>query len=536
MKSKREDLFLYGLLILFLISLFHRLDFLHLKFEEPRRALVSWEMIQSGNWLQPSIYTLPYYNKPPVYNWVLAVFMKLFGNADWVIRMPTVVSFLTIGVTNFFFWKSKIGRQGALWSSICFVTSVNIYFYFSFQGEIDMFYSMLVFLQVIGIVHYFEKGQFWQLFLISYLLTAVGFLTKGIPSIGFQGLTLIGIMLYSRRYRWFFSLQHLLSGCLSVLLIASFFYFYYVNGGHTDLYLSKIFFEGARRTVNHQQTFSFLRNFLSFIPLFLYLLSPWAIISLFGLNKAILKKQLNNPWLVYTLVFLVCNLPLYWLSAGTRDRYLYMFLPFCMVWLVPWLLNSVDKKSFRTASALTTLLLALSIFILVFMPLLDMTLSANVIAIAAGIVLLVSGWLIFKEKLNPLHGWFVLLVVFRITFNWVVLDERKKNEKSADYPELIQTILLITDHQPVYYRAPLVQEEVPLPLIDRMVTFQKVERLDYTFTYYLNRATGQTVKHISNYPEEGYVIEETGSSSLHKTNEVMLVFLLGKKQYQLVKI
>ena len=178
MKSSKEDLLLYGLLVLFLFSLFHRLDFLHLKFEEPRRALVSWEMLHSGNWLRPSIYGLPYFNKPPIYNWFLAFFMKLFGNADWVVRMPTVISLITIGSTNFWFWRKKIGEQAALWSSICFVTSVNIYFYFSFQGEIDMFYTLLVYLQVIGIIHFFEKGQFWRLFLVSYIISMICFLVR----------------------------------------------------------------------------------------------------------------------------------------------------------------------------------------------------------------------------------------------------------------------------------------------------------------------------------------------------------------------
>jgi 4-amino-4-deoxy-L-arabinose transferase-like glycosyltransferase len=534
MKNKTEVLLLTGLVALFILSLFHRLDFSHLKFEEPRRALVSLEMIRSGNWLQPSIYGLPYFNKPPVYNWVLAVFMKVLGTADWVIRLPTVLSMLLIGLFNYRFWKPKIGKQASLWSSIFFVTSVNIYFYFSFQGEIDMFYSLIIFLQVLSIFHYYERKAYWHLFLVSYLLTAIGFLTKGVPSIGFQGLTLIGMMLYYRQFKWFFSLQHVVAGLLSVGIMASFFIAYMINGGQTELYLSKIFFEGARRTVNHQQSFSFLSSFASFIPLFLYLLSPWVILSLFGINKSRIIKLRQNKWLTFALIFLLFNLPLYWFSAGTRDRYLYMFLPFCMVWLSPLVLNGLEKKSFRVTTSIFIAILGIASLAALTTPVGSLP-HAQPVLIGFSVFALVTSVFGYIKRTHQLLSWFAVLIALRFVFNMIVLEQRKQEEYSASFPAIVDEIRSYTQQGPIYYYAPFQLEEVPLPVLDQTVTFREVPRLDYTFTYYLNRTIIKTIQHSDVISQGSIIIMEPHNLIQAKTNQVLMEFDLGNKRYLLVK-
>jgi 4-amino-4-deoxy-L-arabinose transferase-like glycosyltransferase len=73
---KKRTPFGYLFLLLILLALFGGLGIMDLRGEEPRRALVAWEMIRQANYLQPTIQGLPYYNKPPVFNWVVAVFFQ----------------------------------------------------------------------------------------------------------------------------------------------------------------------------------------------------------------------------------------------------------------------------------------------------------------------------------------------------------------------------------------------------------------------------------------------------------------------------
>ncbi len=39
--------------------------------EEPRRALVAMEMMYSGDYIHTTIHGAAYYNKPPLFNWLV---------------------------------------------------------------------------------------------------------------------------------------------------------------------------------------------------------------------------------------------------------------------------------------------------------------------------------------------------------------------------------------------------------------------------------------------------------------------------------
>ena len=59
--------------------------------DEAIRALVAYEMMLSDNYLVPTMRGDFYFSKPPLYNWILIGFFKLFGGVnEWVSRIPTV--------------------------------------------------------------------------------------------------------------------------------------------------------------------------------------------------------------------------------------------------------------------------------------------------------------------------------------------------------------------------------------------------------------------------------------------------------------
>ena len=93
-------------ILVFLLAAFALLGgqhLLELRAEEPRRAVVALEMVLSGNYLAPHINGMPYYNKPPGFNWMVAACYQLFGStSEWVSRLPAVLAFLAMGVVNFF--------------------------------------------------------------------------------------------------------------------------------------------------------------------------------------------------------------------------------------------------------------------------------------------------------------------------------------------------------------------------------------------------------------------------------------------------
>ena len=63
--------------------------------DEPRRALVALEMILSNDYVTPTLNGARYFNKPPLYNWIIAGSYHLFGNySSFALRFPMLVVLL----------------------------------------------------------------------------------------------------------------------------------------------------------------------------------------------------------------------------------------------------------------------------------------------------------------------------------------------------------------------------------------------------------------------------------------------------------
>lgn len=63
--------------ILFLPAYLLNLNMVQLIRDEAIRAIVAFEMIQSGDFITPTIGGQPYLMKPPLFNWIIAFFSGL---------------------------------------------------------------------------------------------------------------------------------------------------------------------------------------------------------------------------------------------------------------------------------------------------------------------------------------------------------------------------------------------------------------------------------------------------------------------------
>src|SRR5215210_4828048 len=70
-----------------------------IKGEEGRRILPAVTMLQTGNFIVPQVGSDPYFNKPPLVNWLVAGSFALFGvRNEWTARMPSAVCILIVAV------------------------------------------------------------------------------------------------------------------------------------------------------------------------------------------------------------------------------------------------------------------------------------------------------------------------------------------------------------------------------------------------------------------------------------------------------
>src|SRR2546430_6792280 len=61
-----------------------------IKGEEGRRILPAIRMLETGDYVVPQVGSNPYFRKPPLVNWLVAVSFKNFGaRNEWTARLPS---------------------------------------------------------------------------------------------------------------------------------------------------------------------------------------------------------------------------------------------------------------------------------------------------------------------------------------------------------------------------------------------------------------------------------------------------------------
>ena len=502
-----------------------KLDYLPLIFEEPRRALVSLEMILSGNYVVPRINAFDYYNKPPFYNWILAAFFHLFGTHEWVVRLPTYLSLFAITLINYRFFRSRIGEQPALISSFFFLLSGHVLFYFSFVGEIDITYSLIVYSQILVFIYFHDKKKLWAMFGWSYALMTVGFMTKGLPSIAFQGLTILGFAVYSRKWVYLFHPANFIFLALSVLCLFGYFSVY-ANYSDPVPYLAQLINESSKRT--SLDIISVLVNPFKVVGEFLKITFPWCILAILLLFKR--NRQLaSNRWITYGLLFVTANVWLYLLSPGTRDRYLYMFLPFIYNSISYYLAPILDSNR----KSMVRFVIVFSVFISLLFVYLSLDLNAPIWwAFIFGIIFTVVVFLFLKNKISSILSLLVIMLVARLAYDQIVFPDRRDSISQKSAKSVAKDIVDITASGTLHFYTSFSSKENRLPFTGKL-DVPHIERLPYDLSFYVSSMSKKIIVASDELKNELWYVSR--KDRIQDKHEIALEFHLENKDWILFR-
>jgi 4-amino-4-deoxy-L-arabinose transferase-like glycosyltransferase len=85
--------------------------------DEGRYVGVALEMLWSGNWLQPTLDTLPYFHKPPLFYWLTAASLGTFGINAWAARLSSLLAATACALSLYHFlwhWTGPARARVAL--------------------------------------------------------------------------------------------------------------------------------------------------------------------------------------------------------------------------------------------------------------------------------------------------------------------------------------------------------------------------------------------------------------------------------------
>lgn len=192
----------------------HLFDWDEINFAEAAR-----EMLVTGDWLQVQINYQPFFQKPPLFLWLQALAMAVFGVGEYAARLPNALCGILTLVLLF-----RLGRRlhnvriAWLWVA-AYAGSVLPFLYFK-SGIIDPWFNLFIFLGLYYFILFYWKKEdkqgtviltrrpVWYLFWAG-LFIGLGILTKG-PVAYLLAVLTMGVYWVYQRFRFYVSIPQFL--------------------------------------------------------------------------------------------------------------------------------------------------------------------------------------------------------------------------------------------------------------------------------------------------------------------------------------
>lgn len=244
--------------------------------DEGRYVGVAWHMLGTGDYLTPMLNGMPFFHKPPLFYWLTALFLSVFGVNAWAARLCSVlIAALLVGLL-YRFLKTYANQRIAILSAVILAVQPFL-FGAAHYANLDMLVGGIMSLTVIaGATAVFQREQARSdrvAVLCMYAAAALGFLAKGLIGVVLPGGVLFFWLLGRRRFA---AMGHLLWWPGMVLFIALSlpwmvlvqlrypgFFDYYIVYQHFERFLETGF--------NNPHPFWF------YIPVILGLTLPWSV-------------------------------------------------------------------------------------------------------------------------------------------------------------------------------------------------------------------------------------------------------------------
>ncbi len=274
----------------------HLFDWDEINFAECAR-----EMLVTGDYFSVKINYLPFWEKPPVFIWMQALSMKMFGVNEFAARFPNAIAGIITLLVLF-----NIGRKlfdvrfGLLWTLI-YAGSFLPHFYFK-SGIIDPWFNLFIFSGIYYFIEFTNNNSTgYKNIILSALFIGLGIMTKG--PVAFLIFSLcFGVYFLIKKLQPIISIKQIVVYALTILTVGGIWFLMLALTGNAAII--KEFFVYQVRLFNTQDAghggpfiYHFVVLFIGCFPL-----------SIFAL-RAFKKNSFDTP---YQKHFKLWMLILFW--------------------------------------------------------------------------------------------------------------------------------------------------------------------------------------------------------------------------------
>lgn len=209
----------------------HLFDWDEINFAECAR-----EMIVTGDYSRVQLNFQPFWEKPPLFIWLQAISMNIFGVNEFAARLPDAIcGIVTLNLIYHIGRKIYDHRFALLWV-LSYTGSFLPFLYFK-SGIIDPWFNLFIFCSVYNLILWFNdnvEGKTNRHAIYAGLFAGLAILTKGPAALLIIGITMLVAWL-RLKIKLFGNFKNLLL-FIGVLLLTGFSWFLYeILTGHADV-------------------------------------------------------------------------------------------------------------------------------------------------------------------------------------------------------------------------------------------------------------------------------------------------------------
>jgi 4-amino-4-deoxy-L-arabinose transferase-like glycosyltransferase len=194
--------------------------------DEGRYIGVAWEMLRSGQWLTPTLDGLPYFHKPPLFYWLTAASLRVFGLHEWAARAAPLLGALVGALALWAFARRWCGERLARLALVALLTQPLFYLGGQF-ANLDMLVAGWISATVLLLADASLRAEHGlphrTPLLAAYGTAAIGVLAKGLIGAVLPAGVLLAWLLVSGRLRRVKTLISLPGTLLFVVIAAPWF-------------------------------------------------------------------------------------------------------------------------------------------------------------------------------------------------------------------------------------------------------------------------------------------------------------------------
>lgn len=325
---------------------------------EPREAVVSYSMLETGNWILPVNNGGDIAYKPPFFHWCIAAISSIAGKVtEYTSRMPSALALIAMVLGGFLFYAKRRGVAIAFLMGLITLSNFEVH-RAGMNTRVDMVLTAFIVLALYQLYRWCEKdrrGFPW----IATLLMGCATLTKGPVGIILPCLV-TGVYLLLRGtkfFRAFFSMT--LVAIVSCILPAIWYVAAYQQGGDNfiTLVMEENFgrFMGKMSYESHENPAYY--NIITVVAGY----APYTLLVLLSLFTLTYKKITGKPrewWQSFTtyiremdnvrlfsLLSIVLIFVFYCIPKSKRSVYLLPIYPFIAYFLAEYIMYLVKRNS-----------------------------------------------------------------------------------------------------------------------------------------------------------------------------------------------